>query len=300
MSKGIELRDLRLIVAIAAEGSLAGAARRLDYSQPTASQHLAGLETRLAAHLVDRGPRGARLTDAGELLAGYAEELLERFDAVEGDVRRRADHGVSTLRLGTFSSAGAEIAPRAMARLAAAGMHVQMFEAEVEDLLIALSRRQVHAALLFSSSTQAPFRALDGVRFEPLFDDQHLVVLPRGHRFADRASVGLEALRHESWIAAPADEDPSYSELIAACRTKGFEPTFSHRIESCSITQALVAAGLGVALVPRLALEPARKDVVAIQLSDARITRFVYLGYLDSMGPEMRDQLLEAIGAPSD
>ncbi|MBS1678265.1 MAG: LysR family transcriptional regulator [Actinobacteria bacterium] len=299
MARGVEMRDLRLIVAIAAEGSLAGAARSLDYSQPTASQHLAGLEARLGAHLVDRGPHGAALTEAGELLATYAEEILERVDTVEGDVRRQADYGVSTLRLGTFPSAGAGIAPRAIATLAAEGLHVQMLEAEVPELLLALQRRQVHAALVFLPDPDGPHLALDGIHTTHVLEDEHLVVLPRGHAAGGRASVDLEDLRDEAWIAAPADDDPSYSELIVACRERGFEPAFSHRISSCSITQALVAAGLGVSLVPRIALEPERTDVVAIPLRGAHIIRSIHVAYLASLDAGLRKKLLEAIASAS-
>jgi len=299
MTRGVEMRDLRLIAAIAQEGSLAGAARQLDYSQPAASQQLAGLEARLGAQLVERGPRGARLTEAGELLARYAAELMERVATVENDVRRRAEHGFSTLRLGTFPSAGAEIAPRVMTALAARGVEVQLLEAEVPELIVALERRQVHAALLFASGGEEAAFAIEGVQLERVLDDEHLVLLPAGHAQAERASVALDDLRAEQWIAAPADTDPSHAALIHACRRRGFEPSFAHRIDSFSITQALVAAGLGVALVPQLAITPVRDDVVVRPLRGTRIVRSVVLAYLTSLGPALRSELLDAVAAVS-
>ncbi len=295
MTRGLEMRDLRLVVAIAQERSLAGAARRLDYSQPTASQQLAALEARLGAQLVERGPRGARLTEVGELFASYAAELVERVTTVENDVRRSAEHGVSTLRLGTFPSAGAEIAPRALAVLAARGVEVQLVEAEVPELVVALERRQVHAALLFASGGEEAAFALDGVRLAAVLEDEHLVLLPVGHAQAERASVALGDLRDEQWIAAPADDDPSHAALAHACRRRGFEPSFAHRIDSFSVTQALVAAGLGVALVPRLAIMPMRDDVVVRPLRGTRIVRSVVLAYLSSLSPALRDLLLDAV-----
>lgn len=296
MPKGIELRDLRLICAIAEEGSLAGAARRLSYSQPTASQHLASLELRLGAKLVERGARGARLTEVGRLLAGHATELIERIAVVEGDVRRRAEHGVSTLRLGTFPSAGSDVAPRAMARLAAQGLDVQLMEAEVPELLQALEQRQVHAALLFATGPQQGFPPLDGIHVQRLFDDEHLVVLPSGHRAARGGRpVKLDQLRDERWIAAPSDDDPSHVALVEACRARGFDPAFSHRIDSFPITQGLVAAGLGVSLVPRLAIVPLRDDVVVRELEDVRIVRPVFVAYLATLAPALREQMLDAL-----
>lgn len=295
MPRGIELRDLRLICAIAEEGSLAGAARRLSYSQPTASQHLAGLELRLGAKLVERGARGARLTEVGQLLADHADELIERVAVMEGDVRRRAEHGVSTLRLGTFPSAGSDVAPQAMAHLAAQGLHVQLVEAEVPELLRALERREVHAALLFATGPQQSFPPLDGVHVERLFDDEHLVVLPVGHPAAGDGPVTLEQLAGERWIAAPSDDDPSHVALVAACRERGFDPAFAHRIDSFAITQGLVAAGLGVSLVPRLAIVPLRDDVVVRELADVRIVRPVFVAHLATLAPALCQQLLNAL-----
>lgn len=294
MARELDARDLRLIVAIAAEGSIAAAARQLDYSQPTASQHLAGLETRLGARLVERDSRGARLTELGALLAGHAAELLEQLDTVEADVRRRAEHGVSTLRLGTFPSAGSELAPRAMAELARSGLLVEVLEAEVPELLVALQRRSVHAALVFASPEE-PLAALAGVRFLHLFDDEHLVVLPAGHPATAHAAVALTDLRDERWIAAPDDDDPSFAALVRACRREGFEPTFAHRVDSFSMTQGFVAAGLGVSLLPRLAMVPIRDDIVLRPLARARVVRSVQVAYLESLAPALRDRLLAAL-----
>jgi molybdate transport repressor ModE-like protein len=294
MASRLDARDLRLIVAIAAEGSVAGAARRLDCSQPTASQHLATLETRLGARLVERGPRGARLTELGRLLADHAGELLDRLALVEEDVHRHVEHGVSTLRLGAFTSAGSDLAARAIARLVAGGLHVELTEAEVPELLGALRRRELHAALVFAREDESP-PALDGVSATHLVDDEHLVVLPAGHPAARRDAVALRDLRDERWIAAPADDDASYATLARACRRDGFEPAFAHRIDNLATTQGFVAAGLGISLLPRLAVEPTRSDVVVRPLAGARIVRSIYVACLDALAPALRDRLLAAL-----
>jgi molybdate transport repressor ModE-like protein len=296
MTQGIDARDLRLIDAIAAEGSVAGAARRLDYSQPAASQQLARLETRLGARLVERGPRGAHLTELGRLVADYAADVLERLAIVEADVRRHVEHGVSTLRLGTFPSAGSELAARAVATLQSSGVHVAMLEAEVPQLLDALRAREVHAAIVFHRPDEPP-AALDGVHFEHLLDDEHLVVLPADHSAAASASVRLAELRGARWIAAPSDEDASFTTLVHACRHEGFEPEFAYRVDSFAMTQGFVAAGLGVSLLPRLALVPLRDDVAARPLAGARVVREVRVAHLASLAPTLRERLLAVLRA---
>ncbi|MDW5596970.1 LysR family transcriptional regulator [Conexibacter stalactiti] len=296
MGRTLEARDLRLLVAIAEEGSVAAAARRLDYSQPTASQHLSGLEARLGARLVERSARGARPTELGALLAARGAELLDQLALLEADLRRQAEHGLPTLRLGTFASAGSEVAPRALARLAAAGVLVEIVEAEVPQLLDALRRRDVHAALLFDSADD-PLPPLEGVAVTHLLDDDHLVLLPRGHAAAAAETVRLADLREERWISARADEDPSHAALARACRREGFEPRFGHRLDSFSMTQGFVAAGLGVSLLPRMAVAPLRDDVIARPLTGARVVRSVRVACLDALAPSLRERLLEALAA---
>jgi len=145
-------------------------------------------------------------------------------------VRRHVEHGVSTLRIGTFGSAGSELLPRALERLVASGLRVEVVEGEVPQLIGALRRRELHAALVFTRPEEAA-PAPDGVAFDPLLDDEHLVVLPARHPAAARAAVALNELREERWIAASADEDPSHATLAAACRRAGFEPAFAYRLD---------------------------------------------------------------------
>lgn len=299
MARSLDARDLRLIQAIGAEGSLAAAARRVHVSQPTASEHLASLERRLGARLVDRGPRGARLTELGTLLETHGRDILTRVERAEADVARHVEHGVSTLRLGTFPSAGTDLVARATAGLRASGLHVALREAEVPELLDALRSRALHAAVLFRPDGE-PLPHLDGVRHHQLLDDEHLVLLPRVHPAAAGREIGLRELRAERWIAGPDDDDPSYVALLAAARREGFEPEFAYRVDSFPMTQGLVAAGLGVSLLPRLALVPLRSDVVARPLAGARIVREVGLAMIDTLAPQLAARLLDALRLSAD
>ncbi len=130
---------------------------------------------------------------------------------------------------------------------------------------------------------------------ERLLDDDHLVLLPAGHPAADHARVALADLRGERWIAAPEDDDPSYVTLLDACRREGFEPVFASRIDSFQMTQGLVAAGLGISLLPRMALTPLRDDVVVRPLAGARVVREVGVAMLSTVAPHLRERLLRAL-----
>ena len=127
----LELRQLTVLQAIARAGSLAGAARVLHHSQPTVAHHLAALESHLGVDLVNRTTRGATLTDLGQLFLSHAEAVLDRLGSAEAEVKALARHGVATLRIGTFPTAGAHVLPRAVAALEVrTGVRVELHEAE--------------------------------------------------------------------------------------------------------------------------------------------------------------------------
>jgi DNA-binding transcriptional LysR family regulator len=294
MAHGLTTRDLRLICAIADERSIAGAARRLSYSQPTASQHLAAIEARMGAQLVERGPRGARLTELGRLAHSHAVEVLDRLTLADAELRLQIEHGLATLRLGMFSTSGSELVPRAIAALESSGIRVDVLEADIPALLEALARREVHAALVYQRPDQ-PQPSVEGVRFEHLLDDDHLAVLPAGHPAASAPSITLADLSRERWIAAPSDDDPSFTTLLRACQIQGFVPDFAYRVDSFAVTQGFVAAGLGVSLLPRLGLALVRDDVVVRPLAATRVVREVYVGYVTSLPPILRNRLTAAL-----
>jgi DNA-binding transcriptional LysR family regulator len=198
-----------------------------------------------------------------------------------------------------YATSGSELTPRAIARLADAGVRVDVLEADVPDLLEALARREVHAALVYQRPDQ-PLPTVDGIRFEHLLDDDHLAVLPAEHAAAKSTSIALGDLSEERWIAAPSDDDPSFTTLLRACRLEGFVPDFAYRVDSFAVTQGFVAAGLGVSVLPRLSLVLGRDDVVVRPLTGTRIVREVYVGYVTSLPPALRSRLLAALKAEAD
>ncbi|WP_248001520.1 LysR family transcriptional regulator [Streptomyces sp. RPA4-5] len=247
----LELRHLQILRAIAREGSLAGAARVLRHSQPTVTHHLATLESHFGAPLFLRGPKGATLTEAGEALLPHAEAVLARVRLAEQEVGAMVRRGAETLRVGTFPTAGASLLPPAVRRLHQRGVQVTLREGELPSLLAALRSRELDLALVFSQQGE-PLDLDEEFIVHPLLEDPMLVVLPADHEQAGRERVPLTALRDEGWIMGTSDWDPCDRLLSWACAREGFEPAHVMRTDDYGVLQGFVAAGIGVALVPRV------------------------------------------------
>ncbi|WP_242535517.1 LysR family transcriptional regulator [Streptomyces albidoflavus] len=252
---------MQILRAIAREGSLAGAARALRYTQPTITHHLATLESHIGAPLFHRGPRGAVLTGAGEALLPHADAILERVRLAEQEVEVMVRHGARTLRVGTFPTAGASLLPPAVRRLHQRGVQVTLQEGELPSLLTALRTRELDLALVFSQPNE-PLGLDEAFTVHPLLDDPMLVVLPADHPQAGSARVPLAALRDEGWIMGASDWDPCDRLLSWACAREGFEPRRVLHTNDCGVLQGFVAAGMGIALFPRLGLGHPREDIV--------------------------------------
>lgn len=153
----MDLRQFHVLRAIAVSGSLAGAARRLHYGQPTISYHLDALETHLGARLVERGPTGAVLTDIGAMVLEHAAVVLERVESVESDVAARLAHGVSTLRVGAFTTAATKLLPGPLRRATeGSDVRIELTEAEPLDLLTRLRASSLHCALIYDVAAAKP------------------------------------------------------------------------------------------------------------------------------------------------
>ncbi|MBC9718791.1 LysR family transcriptional regulator [Streptomyces sp. TRM66268-LWL] len=275
----LELRQLHVLKAIAREGSLAAAARALHYSQPTITHHLAALEAHFGHRLVQRGPRGAELNELGSSLLPHAEAVLERLRLAEQEIRDLAEQGTHAVHIGTFPTAGALLLPPAVKALLQAGVRVTLSEGELPMLLKGLRARQLHAALVFSE----PGEHLDlDEEFElhALLRDPLQLVLPRNHRFADRDHVPLEELENDDWIGAADPGDPCDRALSRACAKHSFQPVYTLRTDDYAVVQGFVAAGAGIALVPRLALSTPHRGVVLRQLADLPLAREVSVAAL--------------------
>jgi len=293
-----ELRHLQVLRAIAREGSLAAAARALHYSHPTIAHHLATLEAHFDARLVYRGPRGAALTEVGEALLPHAEAVLERMLLAERETRDIVARGSATLRVGTFPTAGALLLPPAVKKLHQAGVHVSLTEGELPELLRGLRSRELHLSLVFSQ----PGDRLDldeEFTVHPLLEDPLLLVLPADHPQAAQERVPLDALRADSWIMGTTDWDPCDRVLSWASAQHGFEPVHGMRTDDYAVMQGFVAAGIGVALAPRLGLDNPRPDIAVRPVAGPPLARQIGVAMLHATAARSAEQLLAALHAES-
>nr|WP_300050427.1 LysR substrate-binding domain-containing protein [uncultured Nocardioides sp.] len=276
---------LQALAAVEAAGSFSGAAAALGVSQSAVSQHVAALERQVGAGLVDRGARPVQLTPAGHVLAEHARAVVARLDAAERDLLDVLGRQERRLRLGSVPTALASFVPGAIARLRAElpDVVLTVVDDHVQGLLPRLRERELDLAVVFTS-TSAPDQASD-LEVVPLFDDAYRVVLPSGHRLAkaDR-DPSLRDLRGETWVGG-AGGSTWFRVVRDACRAQGFSPRVGVVSDDHVAVQALVAAGLGVAVVPGLAASvrvrgvttrdlrgpgPVRQLAVALPASDYR------------------------------
>jgi DNA-binding transcriptional LysR family regulator len=292
----LDVIRLRVLVAVARHGSVTGAARALNYAQPSISHHIARLEAETGARLLQRAGRGVRLTDAGRLLAERAEEIIGRLDAAEAELAAHVGLREGRVRLAAFPSALGTIVPAAGARLEAEapGMDLMLTEAEPPEALRMLRAGYVDVALVFQhyqagTDPEPPSSSPEGTRGRLLLDEPvHLVTAgpagPHPPELADYAE--------HKWIAG-CERCRSY--LIRQCALAGFTPKVAFTTDDYVAVQALVAAGLGVTTLPGLCLRAARHPgIVVTELPGARRHVFA-VTYGDPPDPPATARLLDVL-----
>jgi DNA-binding transcriptional LysR family regulator len=275
---GMELKQLRVLQAVGETGSFSAAADRLDYTQPAVSKIVATLERQLRTTLVDRGIRPLRLTEAGSALAQRAAAAFEQIAAAELEVEAITNLSAGSLRVGTFSSAGAAIVVDALRAFRQSYPDVDVSITEI-GMPSALTRSLRRGDLDLGVSFDYPEIGDtfdDDLDLQHLLDDPFDVVVPRGHRLEHGRTIGFADLREEKWLLGDFGADsPSFRMIDRRCRDAGFDPHVAYRINDCQMAQALVAAGEGIALLPRLMLRPAHSGVAIRPLATHPPTRRV-------------------------
>jgi DNA-binding transcriptional LysR family regulator len=267
---------LNVLREVVAQGSFSAAADALSYSQSAVSQSIATLEAEVGTPLIERDRRGVRPTAAGAALVGHTEGILARIEAAEEEVAAIVGGHGGHLRVASFPTAGGTLMPQAIARVRAShpGVEVSLAEGEPEEIGPRLRAGEFDLALLFEFKGVGERLGAGLRRFELLEDPLHLA-LPANHPLAARSQVRLAGLAQESWIQTSA-ASPCARHVVRSCHGAGFEPQVSFESDDYQTVQGLVAAGVGVALIPELALSTVRDDIAIRSLHPASPVRGVF------------------------
>jgi len=252
---------LKVLREVVARGSFSAAADALSYSQSAVSQAIATLEGEVGAKLIERDRGGVLPTPAGAALAHHADGILARIEAAETEVEAIAGGRGGRLRVASFPTAGGTLLPRAIASLRAShpGVELTLAEDEPDRIAPRLRAGEFDLALLFEFPGVGERLGAGLRRFELLEDPLHLA-LPASHRLARRRRVRLEDLSEEPWVQTSATS-PCARHVVRSCHAAGFEPRVSFESDDYQTVQGLVAAGVGVALIPQMALSARRSDI---------------------------------------
>jgi DNA-binding transcriptional LysR family regulator len=247
------VRRLRVLRAVAAHGSFAAAAAELQYTPSAISQQVAALEREVGAVLVERGPRGTRLTQAGAVLDRHAAIVLGQLAAARAELDDLARLRGGAVRLAAFESAWTALVPAAVSRYRERFPDVELHLAEEDpvDAVAAVRAGACDVAVVFEPNGVDPASGLEGLERTVVAHDPLWAVLPAGHPLAGRPAVDLATLRAEPWVAPTAF---CAGVVRGACAAAGFEPDVVFSSADYGAVQGFVAAGAGVALVPFLAL----------------------------------------------
>jgi DNA-binding transcriptional LysR family regulator len=271
----LNLGRLQVLCEVVSRGSFSAAAGALSYTQSAISQSIARLEAETGAALVVRDRRGVRATAAGATLIEHAEAIFAQVEAAEAELAAVLGVRAGRLRVASFPSAGATLMPLAVARFRERHPDVALTlaEGEPEEIAPRLRAGEFDLALLFEFPGARESPGV-GLRSVALLEDPMHVALPADHELASKPALTLADLRDEQWVQTSASS-PCARHVIRSCVRAGFEPYVAFESDDYETIQGLVAAGVGVALIPRLALTRVRAGIVVRALAPRSPARTV-------------------------
>src|SRR4051812_13905779 len=263
----LDVKRLRILKEVADRGSFSAAADSLSYTQSAVSQQIAALEREAGSQLVTRGSRGIRLTEAGEALVKHADAILTRLADAEAELQAIAGLRGGRLRLAAFPTVGATLMPLAIATFRARHPDIELTvrQLEPEDSIPMLKAGELDIALTIEPSARPEDQ--EGIESQFLLDDPMYAALPLTSPLATKAKLRLKDLAGEAWIGTT--DSCSCGELVRNhCIRLGFEPQITFESDDYLAIQGLVAAGVGIALIPTLALTTVRDDIAIRSLGN--------------------------------
>ncbi len=275
----IDFRQLEALRAVDLEGSVARAAAHLGWSQPTVNYHLRNLDRLVGTQLLHRTNRGTSLTAAGSLMLDRAVEILTLADRAVVDVRDLGAMGHARLRFGTFPTAAARLLPSIVAKTAEFGIDVDATLEEVVPLVRRVNRRELDAVLVYSvPGYELPFRS-EVVTTEVHLDPLQLA-LPASHPLAKRDVIDIPTLltlSDERWLLGATRGDPMDAVVEDAFAEAGHALDVAIRTDDFSVMLGMIAAGMVIGLVPRLASGSSHPGVALRPIADPSFARSILL-----------------------
>ncbi|MEU1257650.1 LysR family transcriptional regulator [Streptomyces chartreusis] len=271
----LNLERLRTLDALARHGSVSAAAEGLHITTSAVSQQMSKLEREVGQQLLAKNGRGVRLTDAGRLLADHAARILSQVELAQADLEAQRGQVVGELRLVAFPTALRGLFPAALTALRTdhPALRLTTRELEPEYGVAAVMRGDADLAVVLDWYNK-PLPMPEGLAKAPILDDRVEIAMPEAHPLADRSEVDLADFAGDEWVAWPEGEF-CHEWLLYTLRTKGIEPRIAHRAEEHHTQLALVAAGLGVCVAPRLGRDPMPLGVRAVPVRN-RVHRYIY------------------------
>ncbi|MER6998944.1 LysR family transcriptional regulator [Streptomyces sp. NPDC000410] len=271
----LNLERLRTLDALARHGSVSGAADGLHVTTSAVSQQMAKLEREVGQRLLTKNGRGVRLTDAGRLLADHAARILSQVELAQADIEAQRGQVVGEVRIGAFPTAARGLFPAALTQLRAAHpeLRVRSGEVEPEAGVQQVIRGDLDLAVVLDwHNKRLPVPG--GLVRAQLLDDVADVAMPVSHPLAGRAEVDLEEFADDEWVSWPEGEF-CYEWLVFTLRARGIEPRIAHFAGEHHTQLALIAAGLGVCVTPRLGRGPVPEGVRLVPVRQ-RMLRHIY------------------------
>lgn len=272
-----DLRQFEALKAVHAEGSVTAAARRLGWGQPTVDYHLKNLERLVGSPVLERSPRGSRLTPVGMLLLDRAQQILTLSERAIADARELGQLGRVRLRLGTFATAAATILPFVAAAAGDLGIEIDAAVEEVPTLVDRVNRGALDVALVYTvPGYELPFGP--DVEAVEVYRDPLMLALPVGHPLASRPAIdraALLSLHTERWLFATSADDAIDRALADAFAAEGHAIDIGIRTDDFQVLLGMTAARMVVGIIPRLATAATHPGTVLRTIDDPSFVRSV-------------------------
>jgi DNA-binding transcriptional LysR family regulator len=288
-----QVRRLHVLAEVADRGSFSAAAASLEMTQSAVSQHISALERAVGMALVDRTSRPPQLTEAGAALVRHARAVLTRLDAAEQELAAVAGRRLGRVRLGAFPTALATFVPPALAafKQRVPAVTLSVVDDHMPQLLRRLGEGELDLAIIYGHEA-LPDAASREFERAHLLDDPFRAVLPRAHHLArKRRPISLSDLSNETWIGG-STASGWFRIVRQSCREVGFEPSVALTSDDYVGIQALVAANLGITILPGLATTHAPSRVEVREIRSPTPIRRICVARPDDAYPSPSAQIM--------